>query len=88
LGLAWSLLSERHPNLAQSELPDASETAMMHASCKYVSVLDYTQGLGHTEALTLSVTQPQISGEARTDPWGAAASAAKPLSRETEQAEA
>jgi nitroimidazol reductase NimA-like FMN-containing flavoprotein (pyridoxamine 5'-phosphate oxidase superfamily) len=72
---AWRLLSERHPNLAQFELPDASETAMMQASCKYLSVLDYTQGLGHTEALTLSSGQPQTSGEARTDPWGAVAAA-------------
>ena len=25
----------------------------MRAECKYVSVLDYSQGLGHTEALTV-----------------------------------
>lgn len=68
--LAWNLLSERHPNLKQFVLPDASETAMMHASCKYLSVLDYTQGFGHTEALTLSAAE--ISGDAQTDSWGAA----------------
>jgi nitroimidazol reductase NimA-like FMN-containing flavoprotein (pyridoxamine 5'-phosphate oxidase superfamily) len=75
--LAWSLLSERHPNLALFELPEASETAMMHASCEYLSVLDYTQGFGHTENLTRSAAHPQISGEARRDPWGAAAAAAE-----------
>ena len=75
--LAWSLLSERHPNLTQFELPDASETAMMHASCKYLSVLDYTQGPGHIETVTLSAAAPEISGEAQTDPWGAAAGAAE-----------
>jgi nitroimidazol reductase NimA-like FMN-containing flavoprotein (pyridoxamine 5'-phosphate oxidase superfamily) len=73
--LAWTLLSERHPNLTQFQLPDTSVTAMMHASCKYLSVLDYTQGFGHTETLTLSAAQPQGSGEARVDPWGAAAAA-------------
>ena len=73
--LAWSLLSQRHPNLKEFELPDASETAMMHAACKYLSVLDYTQGLGHTENLTLPAAPPQVIGQAKVDAWGAAAGA-------------
>ena len=52
---AWRLLTQRHPNLANFELPDISETAMMRAACEYVSVLDYSKGLGHTEALTIGV---------------------------------
>jgi hypothetical protein len=44
---------ERHPNLADFGLPDNSETALMRAQCKYVSVLDYSKGIGHTEALTV-----------------------------------
>jgi nitroimidazol reductase NimA-like FMN-containing flavoprotein (pyridoxamine 5'-phosphate oxidase superfamily) len=51
--LAWQLLMERHPNLADFGPPDDSEEALMRADCKYVSVLDYSKGIGHTEALTV-----------------------------------
>ena len=56
---AWKLLMERHPNLADFELPDRSQAAMMRAPCMYVSILDFTKGLGHTDALT--VTSPGLS---------------------------
>jgi nitroimidazol reductase NimA-like FMN-containing flavoprotein (pyridoxamine 5'-phosphate oxidase superfamily) len=52
--LAWTLLLERHPNLADFGLPDQTETALMRAVCKHVSVLDYSQGIGHSEAVTVS----------------------------------
>ena len=48
---AWRLLKGRHPNLAWLELPEQSETALMRAACMHVSMLDYTQGLGHTESI-------------------------------------
>jgi nitroimidazol reductase NimA-like FMN-containing flavoprotein (pyridoxamine 5'-phosphate oxidase superfamily) len=51
--LAWRLLTERHPNLADFGPPDSSDEALMRAECKYVSVLDYSKGIGHTEALTV-----------------------------------
>ena len=50
---AWRLLVQRHPNLAQLGLPEGSETAMMQAVCRYVSVLDYSKGIGHSEALVI-----------------------------------
>ncbi len=50
---AWQLLTERHPNLADFGGLDDPETALMRATCKYVSVLDYSKGIGHTEALTV-----------------------------------
>lgn len=50
---AWALLSERHPNLEDFGPPDDEETALMRATCKYVSVLDYSKGIGHCEALTV-----------------------------------
>lgn len=50
---AWRLLVKRHPNLAQMGLPQGSETALMQAVCKHVSVVDYSKGPGHTEALTI-----------------------------------
>lgn len=51
--LAWQLLTDRHPNLADFGAPDDSATALMRADCKYVSVLDYGKGIGHAEALTI-----------------------------------
>lgn len=52
-GVAWTLLLRRHPNLADFGMPDQADTALLRAVCKYVSVLDYSQGIGHTEALTI-----------------------------------
>ena len=50
---AWQLLMQRHPNLADFELPERSDAALMRADCKFVSLLDYSKGLGHTEAITI-----------------------------------
>lgn len=52
-GRAWTLLAKRHPNLTDLAPPDAAEVATMAADCKYLSVLDYSEGLGHTESLIL-----------------------------------
>jgi hypothetical protein len=51
---AWDLLAQRHPNLTDLAPPQSSEVATMVARCRHVSVLDYTQGLGHTESVTVS----------------------------------
>jgi nitroimidazol reductase NimA-like FMN-containing flavoprotein (pyridoxamine 5'-phosphate oxidase superfamily) len=51
---AWSLLGQRHPNLAGRAEPDAEVTAIMRARCEHVSVLDYSKGLGHTDSLAWS----------------------------------
>lgn len=48
---AWQLMMERHPNLADFGLPDDTDTALMRARCKHVSVLDYSKGIGHAETL-------------------------------------
>ena len=50
---AWKLLAERHPNLTDLAPPGMDEVATMKAQCKHLSVLDYSQGLGHAETLTL-----------------------------------
>lgn len=49
---AWQLLEARHPNLADFELPDSSEAVVVRADCKHLSIVDYTKGIGHTEAFT------------------------------------
>lgn len=50
---AWKQLMQRHSNLAGSQIPDATEAVFMRTTCKYVSVLDFTQGLGHREQLVV-----------------------------------
>lgn len=55
-GHAWQLLAERHPNLTDLAPPQKDEVATMVAECRYVSVLDYSQGLGHAESLTLQAS--------------------------------
>lgn len=49
----WRLLVQRHPNLADFELPAESEAAMMRVACQYISVLDYSRGFGHSENLAV-----------------------------------
>jgi nitroimidazol reductase NimA-like FMN-containing flavoprotein (pyridoxamine 5'-phosphate oxidase superfamily) len=49
---ALNLLARRHPNLTDLAPPQTAEVATMVARCRHVSLLDYTQGLGHTESLT------------------------------------
>jgi nitroimidazol reductase NimA-like FMN-containing flavoprotein (pyridoxamine 5'-phosphate oxidase superfamily) len=51
----WRMMTDRHPNLAEFGAPDDKDTALMRAQCKYVSVLDYSKGIGHTDALTVGV---------------------------------
>jgi len=53
---AWDLLAQRHPNLLDLAPPQKGEVATMVARCKHVSVLDYSQGLGHTESVTVPVS--------------------------------
>jgi nitroimidazol reductase NimA-like FMN-containing flavoprotein (pyridoxamine 5'-phosphate oxidase superfamily) len=50
---AWLLLAKRHPNLTDLAPPQTAEVATMVAECRYISVLDYSQGLGHAESLVL-----------------------------------
>lgn len=50
---AWELLNRRHPNLAPYDVPDPAVTAMMRADCRHVSVVDFTKGVGHTEAFDI-----------------------------------
>lgn len=68
----WRLLVSRHPNLIDFELPERTETAMMKATCQFVSVLDYRKGPGHTEELSVS-EESTARRDVRTDDWGSSA---------------
>ena len=52
-GRAWALLTERHPNLSNYYRPDASDAVIIRASCKHLSIVDFRQGMSHTEALDI-----------------------------------
>lgn len=67
---AWRLLMQRHPNLAEFELPDPANAAMMRAPCKYISILDFSKGVGHSDSLTVSVPGLAAMDPARDDDWG------------------
>jgi hypothetical protein len=71
---AWKRLSERHPNLLGFELPGPTEAAIMRATCKFVSALDFTQGPGHKEELTLGTDGPLAHHHGK-DEWGSSAAA-------------
>jgi mannose-6-phosphate isomerase-like protein (cupin superfamily) len=66
---AWRLLMERHANLAGFQIPDAGEAAFMHARCKYVSMLDYTQGPGHREQLIIDEQGTVVDAGTEKDEW-------------------
>lgn len=70
---AWRLLMQRHSNLAGFQLPDAGEAAFMQATCKYVSMLDFSQGLGHGEQLTIDDQGVPVDLGVQKDEWGSAA---------------
>jgi len=62
---AWNLLKRRHENLVGTPILDAGTTAIMMARCEHVSVVDYTKGLGHTEAFDLAIGEggPAVGGK-------------------------
>jgi len=58
---AWRQLMQRHSNLAGSQLPDSKEAVLMRARCKYVSMLDFTQSLGHRENFVVELAKHGMS---------------------------
>ena len=69
---AWRLLMERDSNLAGFKMPEAHEAAFMKATCKYVSVLDFTQDIGHREQFTLDDRGVPVEVDKQADKWGSA----------------
>jgi nitroimidazol reductase NimA-like FMN-containing flavoprotein (pyridoxamine 5'-phosphate oxidase superfamily) len=65
---AWTHLMQRHSNLAGFQIPDAGEAAFMRATCKYVSVLDFSLGLGHREQLTIDDADVPVELGRDTEP--------------------
>jgi hypothetical protein len=70
---AWHLLMERHSNLAGFRIPNADEAVFMRGKCRHVSVLDFSQGPGHREQLTVDDSGIVTSEELSKDDWAATA---------------
>ena len=68
---AWNLLQSRHPNLVHFELPEPTEAAMMKATCQFLSVLDYREGPGHVDEISIS-DEGRATYQPRIEPWGSA----------------
>lgn len=67
---AWKQLMQRHSNLAGSQIPTATEAVFMRARCKYVSMLDFTQGMGHREQFEVNEAGGPAAAELDKDEWG------------------
>ena len=66
---AWRLLMERHSNLAGFKIPDANQAVFMRGRCKYVSVLDFSEGVGHREQITVG-DSGVLNKDRSKDEWG------------------
>jgi nitroimidazol reductase NimA-like FMN-containing flavoprotein (pyridoxamine 5'-phosphate oxidase superfamily) len=69
---AWSLLQSRHPNLANFDLPERTDAAMIKATCQFVSVLDFRKGPGHIDEMSIA-DKGTPRHETRTEQWGVTA---------------
>ena len=67
---AWKLLMERHSNLGGFQMPDGDQAVFMRARCKYVSVLDFAQGLGHREQLVIDDSGVPVQTDLHAGGWG------------------
>ena len=75
---AVDLLLDRHPSHRQFGRPDFARAAMMRAQPSVITILDYTQGLGHADEMTLGPSNIPDLSPARADNWGWGAADAEP----------
>lgn len=69
----WRRLMERSSNLAGFKIPEATRAAFMKLRCKFVSVLDFSQGLGHREQLAVDDRGVVTNEGLSKDDWAASA---------------
>lgn len=70
---AWQLLRQRHPNLANFDLPEPSDAAMIRAECKYVSMLDYRIRPGYSRSLIIDPNGATVAKADEHEDWGSRA---------------
>ena len=67
---AVDLVLARHPVLTKLPRPDPAYAAVMRATCRVVTILDYSKGFGHSDVLTIGPGAPAGMEPARADDWG------------------
>lgn len=70
----YKQLVERHPRLAELGAPDYTKAALMRATPKIVTILDYTKGFGHVDTITVGLSGLTEMQPERPDDWGFAPS--------------
>jgi nitroimidazol reductase NimA-like FMN-containing flavoprotein (pyridoxamine 5'-phosphate oxidase superfamily) len=73
----WRRFMERSSNLWGFKIPEAKQAAFMRMRCKYVSVLDFSQGLGHREELVLDDDGVPVESQVGVDEWAEEGSPAR-----------
>ena len=53
LGKAMNLLAQRYPEYAKFPMPKPDEIRFFRVEPKVISVLDYSQGFGHTDLVAV-----------------------------------
>lgn len=66
---AIDLVLARHPALAALGRPNLTHSAVIRAYCSIVTILDYSQGFGHADVLTVSGDIAEMAPR-RDDDWG------------------
>ena len=66
---AIDLILARHPALAALGRPDLAHSAVIRAYSSIVTILDYSQGFGHADVLTVSGGIAEMTPR-RDDDWG------------------
>ncbi len=67
---AIRLLLDRHPGLKKLERPDPDHSAVMRANPEIITILDYSNGFGHADLLTVGPGGLTNITAARDDDWG------------------
>jgi nitroimidazol reductase NimA-like FMN-containing flavoprotein (pyridoxamine 5'-phosphate oxidase superfamily) len=67
---AIRLLLDRHPGLKKLERPDPDHSAVMRANPEIITILDYSNGFGHADLLTVGPGGLTNMTAARDDDWG------------------
>ena len=66
---ALDLVVSRHPGLATFPRPNPAHSAVMRAFCSIVTILDYSQGFGHTDVISVA-SGGVLMTPARDNDWG------------------
>jgi hypothetical protein len=67
---AYRVLTERHPAFKGFPFPDWEGAALMQAVPQVISIVNFTKGYGHTDAMTVGAGDLVLMEPARPDDWG------------------